>query len=121
MVPVILVQEKAKTTTRPMDLSATFSAEGGFVMQNTANPVRSAILQLPSVPTGMTNPTRKLQFEINEMSGGKKTVIGAVVDPKLPLKASITSVTTRQGYTIEVMQQANGSLRIVLTPQLNKL
>ncbi len=121
MVPVILVQEKAKTTTRPMDLSATFSAEGGFVMQNTANPVRSAIVQLPSVPTGMTNSTRKLQFEINEMSGGKKTVIGAVVDPKLPLKASITSVTTRQGYTIEVMQQANGSLRIVLTPQLNKL
>lgn len=121
MVPVILVQEKAKTTTRPMDLSATFSAEGGFVMQNTANPVRSAILQLPSVPTGMTNSTRKLQFEINEMSGGKKTVIGAVVDPKLPLTASLTSVTTRQGYTIEVMQQANGSLRIVLTPQLNKL
>ena len=120
MVPVILVQEKATTTSRPMDLSATFSAEGGFVMQNTANPVRSAILQLPSVPAGMTNSTRKLQFEINEMSNGRKTVIGVVADPKLPLKASITSVTTRQGYTIEVMQQANGSLRIVLTPQLNK-
>ncbi len=120
MVPVILVQEKATTTSRPMDLSAAFSAEGGFVMQNTANPVRSAILQLPSVPAGMTNSTRKLQFEINEMSNGRKTVIGVVSDRKLPLKASITSVTTRQGYTIEVMQQANGSLRIVLTPQLNK-
>ena len=116
MVPLILVQEKAKTTTRPMDLSATFSAEGGFVMQNTANPVRSAIVQLPTVPAGMTNSTRKLQLEINEMSGGRKAVIGNVVDLKLPLKASITSVTTRQVYIIDVVLQANGSLRIVLTP-----
>ena len=116
MVPLILVQEKAKTTTRPMDLSATFSAEGGFVMQNTANPVRSAIVQLPTVPAGMTNSTRKLQLEINEMSGGRKAVIGNVVDLKLPLKASITSVTTRQVYIIDVVQQPNGLLRIVLTP-----
>ena len=116
MVPLILVQEKAKTTTRPMDLSAAFSAEGGSVMQNTANPVRSAIVQLPTVPAGMTNSTRKLQLEINEMSGGRKAVIGNVVDLKLPLKASITSVTTRQVYIIDVVQQPNGSLRIVLTP-----
>ena len=118
MVPVILVQEKATPVNLPTEtLAAAFTGEGGFVMQDSPNPARTASLPIPSLPADLANPTRRMQLDIREMVGNREAGIGLVDDLKLPLRRTITSVSaTKQMYIIEASLQRNGSLRVVLTP-----
>ena len=120
MVPVTLVQEKSSATILPTETyAAAFTGEGGFVMMNTDNAAKTATLPLP--PLGLKNGTRKMQLDIKEMVLGRgEANIGQVVDLKLPLLATITSVSNGQIYKIEASMQKNGSLRVVLTPQARK-
>ena len=120
MVPVTLVQEKSTPTNLPVAmLASAFTGEGGFVMQNSVNPARSASIELPPAPAGLSNSTRKIQLDIQEMIVGKGVAsIGKMEDLKLPLRASITSMATGQVYIVEASIQKNGSLRVVLTPHL---
>ncbi len=118
MVPLVLVEEKSTPVIAPpATRAAVFTGEGSFVMLNSDNPARSASLPIPAPPPGLTNATRSMQLQIEEMVGGRVAVIGLVEDLKLPLRRTLTSMTTKTTYIIEASQSADGALRVLLTPQ----